>query len=309
LEHKKFKLNELISSDIKSTQYFSNLRGNGKKLCPRCRCKVQYNLTSNRYWCKDCRYNFSEFTGTYLARIKIKPSGIIHLLNRFASGHSAYKIKDSVQYDISTIERIFLLFRQAIYDASLAQLQQLQQKSMFSKEIEIDKVILDCHHRREVKQIEYRWSTYKDDNLVIGVYRMNNNIAVTFPVSSNISNDILTTLRKEIDDKEWRRYLNEYSSFYKSNDCLGYGMLKLIGKRQLVTYRGIEPYGDWPNLDIEDFWGYMNEWLYHYRGVPKKYFPLYLKEIEFRFNNMYEMYEDIFFKLSQLLVNSYPTCR
>jgi transposase-like protein len=85
LDHKtkKFKLNELISSDKKSTQYFSNLRGNGKRLCPRCMCEVQYNLKSNRHWCKDCRYNFGEFTGTYLARIKIKPSVIIHLLDRF----------------------------------------------------------------------------------------------------------------------------------------------------------------------------------------------------------------------------------
>ncbi len=307
MEHKKFKLNELISSDIKSIQYFSNLRDNGKKLCPRCRCKVQYNLKSNRYWCKDCRYNFSEFTGTYLARIKIKPSGVIHLLNRFAYGHSAYKIKDSVQYDISTIERIFLLFRQAIYDASLAQLQQLQQKSMFSKEIEIDKIILDCHHKRENKQLEYRWSTYKNDNLVIGISQMNSKSIITFPVSSNISNDILISLRNEIDEKQGRRYYNNHGSFRKLNHYLGYGMLNLPRKHQVVAYSGVEPRRECiTTFDIEDFWNYMNKSLYHYRGVARKYFPLYLKEIEFRFNNMYK---DIFFKLSQLLVNSYHRCR
>ncbi|MCJ7811945.1 transposase, partial [bacterium] len=36
---------------------------------------------------------------------------------------------------------------------------------------------------------------------------------------------------------------------------------------------------------IEGFWSYAKHWLYHYRGVPKGFFPLYMKEIEWRFNN------------------------
>jgi len=310
LEHKtkKFKLKDLTSSDKKSIQYFSNFRMNGKILCSRCICEVQYNLKSNRYWCKDCRYNFGEFTGTYLARIKIKPSLIMQLLGLFADGYSAYRIRDDVYCDVSTIERTFRLFRQSIYDASLDQLQQLQQKSNISKEIEIDEIVLDCHRRREDKQLEYRWSTYEDENLVIGVYKMNGRNIITFPVSSNISNDILVRLRKEIDKKQWHSYYNNYGSFYKSksNEYLGYGMLNLTRKHQVVVYSGAEPRQECTNFDIGDFWNYMNKWLYHYKAIPKKYFPLYLKEIEFRFNNMYK---DIFYKLSQLLVNSYPTCR
>ncbi len=39
---------------------------------------------------------------------------------------------------------------------------------------------------------------------------------------------------------------------------------------------------------IEGFWSYANHLLYHYRGVPKKYFHLYLKEIEWGFNHRNE---------------------
>jgi transposase-like protein len=39
---------------------------------------------------------------------------------------------------------------------------------------------------------------------------------------------------------------------------------------------------------IEGFWSYAKTWLYHYRGVPKQYFHLYLKEVEFRFNHRQE---------------------
>ncbi len=40
--------------------------------------------------------------------------------------------------------------------------------------------------------------------------------------------------------------------------------------------------------DIEGFWAFTRQWLKHYRGVPRMYFPLYLKEIEWRFNHRSE---------------------
>ena len=54
---------------------------------------------------------------------------------------------------------------------------------------------------------------------------------------------------------------------------------------------------------IEGFWSYAKTWLYHYRGVPKSYFELYLKEIEFRFNHRNE---NIFRILTKMMVESVP---
>lgn len=39
---------------------------------------------------------------------------------------------------------------------------------------------------------------------------------------------------------------------------------------------------------VEGFWSYAKHWLYHYRGVPKRHFEFYLKEIEWRFNHRKE---------------------
>jgi len=36
---------------------------------------------------------------------------------------------------------------------------------------------------------------------------------------------------------------------------------------------------------IEGFWSYAKNWLYMYRGVPKKFMHLYLAETSFRFNH------------------------
>ncbi len=47
---------------------------------------------------------------------------------------------------------------------------------------------------------------------------------------------------------------------------------------------------------IEGFWSYAKNWLYPFRGVPKKFFHLYLAEACFRFNHRKEDIYPIFFK-------------
>ena len=39
---------------------------------------------------------------------------------------------------------------------------------------------------------------------------------------------------------------------------------------------------------IEEFWAFTKHWLYQYRDIHKTYFPLYLKEIKWRFNHRNE---------------------
>ena len=39
---------------------------------------------------------------------------------------------------------------------------------------------------------------------------------------------------------------------------------------------------------IEGFWSFVEHWLCQYQGIPETYFPLYLKEVEWRFNNCHE---------------------
>ena len=81
-------------------------------------------------------------------------------------------------------------------------------------------------------------------------------------------------------------------------------MLNMIGKHQIVPH-GREEYvrEDTHINGLEGFWSYAKTWLYHYRGVPKQYFHLYLKEIEFRFNNRHK---NIFHMLTNILVKTVP---
>ena len=84
----------------------------------------------------------------------------------------------------------------------------------------------------------------------------------------------------------------------------------LIGKHQIIAHGMEEEYireDTTTHINgIEGFWSYAKTWLYHYRGVPRQYFHLYLKEIEFRFNHRNE---DLFQILANIVVKAVPKSR
>ena len=89
-------------------------------------------------------------------------------------------------------------------------------------------------------------------------------------------------------------------SLYYTDDYTAYASLSMRGKHKVVSHGRDEYVRDDAHINgMEGFWSYAKAWLYNYRGVPKQYFHLYLKEIEFRFNNRDK---ELFPKLTDLLV-------
>ena len=145
---------ELARNSQKSRLYFLQQgRWRGKRKCPRCNYRYINHLSSyekrereRRYSCKRCRYVFSDFTRTYLARLKISFDIISHLLYLFVLGVPAYRIRWYVSINLATIERTFRIFRQAIiYDSLILEIQNLK----LSGEIEIDEALFGGHHIKE----------------------------------------------------------------------------------------------------------------------------------------------------------------
>ena len=98
---------------------------------------------------------------------------------------------------------------------------------------------------------------------------------LTFPISSRA--------------KETKRpYITRYTqtgSLYYTNDWFAYAFLPIRGNHILVLKeKGILKGRNHIN-GIESFWSFAKHWLYKYRGIPKANFPLYLKELEWRFNH------------------------
>ncbi len=88
---------------------------------------------------------------------------------------------------------------------------------------------------------------------------------------------------------------------YYTDEHTAYGTLDELGTHQVVTHNKDEYVRDYMHINsVEGFWSFAKNFLYAYRGVPKTYFPLYLKYIEFRYNhrdeNLFDLLTDILVK-------------
>jgi transposase len=99
--------------------------------------------------------------------------------------------------------------------------------------------------------------------------------------------------------KTVRRGSIVYTDKYRSYDSLmfcGYRHLKINHKKRFAT-------GKVYINGIEGFWSYAKERLIKHHGVSKEKFPLYLKEMEFRYNHRND---NFFFLITKNLVNLVP---
>ena len=68
-------------------------------------------------------------------------------------------------------------------------------------------------------------------------------------------------------------------SLYYTDDWHAYTFLDIRGDHVVIRKEKGRRKGRDHINGIEGFWPYAKHCLYHYRGVPRKYFHLYLKEI------------------------------
>ena len=260
---------ELAINSQKSRLYFQHARWHGKRKCPRCNYRYINRLLdmNSRYSCKRCRYIFNDFTCTYLGRLRISFDITSHLLYLFVLGVPAYRIRWYVSISLATIEGTFRIFRQAIYHSLAEEISHLK----LSGQIEIDEALFGGRRRGGKRG----WGSIEHKNLVFGIYKRNG-IVITFPVSDRQHQTLIPLIQQH----------TRKGSQYYTDDHTAYATLSLIGKHNSI-YHGNKEYvrEDTHINGIEGFWSYAKTWLYNYRGVPREYFHLYLKEVEFRFNN------------------------
>ena len=90
-------------------------------------------------------------------------------------------------------------------------------------------------------------------------------------------------------------------SVYYTDSFRGYQSLKRYGKHHQVNHsKSMVDKRTKNHINgIEGFWSFAKHILYNYRGVSKYHFPMYLKEIEYRFNhrgeNLYKQFIKMYF--------------
>jgi transposase len=273
----------LSNSCTKSKAFYRALRWQGKRYCPTCHYKRKlYKINDGRFQCPRCSFKFSEFTRTYLEHLQIPLNELSHVLYLFVLGVPSYRCRGYLSVSLKTAQRIYTLFRQAIYEHTMLTIYDMA----LSGEIEMDETMYGGHRKGK-----RGWGA-AGKHMVFGLYQRNGHVAI-FPVPDRKTDTLLSLVFKH----------TRPGSLYYSDDWHAYTWLSIKGDHVVVKKeRGIPKAKGRNHINgIEGFWSFSKNWLYQYRGIPKHHFHLYLKETEFRFNNRGK---DLFPIIAQLLTGN-----
>jgi transposase len=273
---------KLIKTENSARLYFrKKCWKNGRIFCTRCNSRKVYRIKGKRYRCKACKYTFHDFTGRWINKLNCSFKTWLWLSKLFELEVSA--LRAAVQCGVSypTALKGYDLIRYSI----LASAEDAE--ALLGGEIELDESYFGG--RRKGKRGRGAASKVP----VFGIYERNGVVRV------EVVKDVTAGSLLDMTIKAVRRGSIVYTDRFRSYDSLmfcGYRHLRVDHGKKFVT-------GKVYINGLEGFWSYAKQRLIKFHGVSKEKFPLYLKEMEFRFNNRNH---DIFGLLTQKITNLVP---
>ncbi len=249
-----------------------------QRSCPACGYHWSWVLSDGRFKCRHCgnRYVYKSVWDSF----RIPERAKRRLLEYFVLGVPAYRLRFRGPVSRPTIERFFRVVREAL---SIVE----ECTEPFSGSIECDETTFGG------KRPGRRGWGAAGKIIVLGILQRNGLVRV-FPLPKR-KNRLIQRLIK---------HHTRPGSLYYTDDWHAYASLALRGNHVVVAKEKGHPKGRDHINGIEGFWSYAKHWLYHYRGVPKKFFHIYLGEISFRFNHRDEDLYPLILNLLQKTVHA-----
>ena len=202
----------------------------------------------------------------------------IEILKGFYQLQPAYRLAQDLGVDVKVVSRVYQRLREALFH--LTELEAGRLKG----EIELDEAYFGG--RRKGK----RGRGAAGKSVVFGLLERDGRV-YTKVVEHVTAEELMHHIRS---------HTRKGSVYYTDAFC-GYRSLKRYGKHHTVSHsKSMVDRRTKNHINgIEGFWSYAKHILYNYRGVSKYHFPMYLKEIEYRFNhrgeNLFKRFLKIYF--------------
>ena len=201
----------------------------------------------------------------------------IAIITGFYQLQPAYRLATDLDVDYQAITRVYQKMREVIYH--VAELEAGKLKG----EIEIDEAYFGG--RRKGK----RGRGAAGKSIVFGLLERDGRV--------------YTKVVEQVTAKELMAHIQKHTrkgSVYYTDTFRSYNSLKRWGKHHRLNHSKAFGYHGKNHINgIEGFWSYAKHILYNYRGVSKYHFPMYLKEVEYRFNhsrdNLFKLFLTIYF--------------
>lgn len=237
---------------------------NHQRFCPRCRCRKLYRLADQRRRCARCRYTFHDLSGRWINRGQLRVSQWLRLIKLFELEVSARKMAAQLGVAYNTAYHALSTLRHAIAEHGAAGAEE-----WMGGEVELD----ESYFGGRRKGRRGRGAAGKVP--VFGILEREGRVFVEAVPNVRAETVLALTVKKV------RRGSLVYTDRFKVYDTLmfcGYRHLKIDhGKhfsRGRVYING-----------LEGFWSYAKERLIKHHGISPLRFPLYLKELQFRYNH------------------------
>lgn len=202
----------------------------------------------------------------------------IAIIRGFYEQQPAHRLCHDLDLSYEAVQRVYTSLREALYHVA-----ELEGKRL-AGEIELDEAYFGG--RRKGK----RGRGAPGKKIVFGLLEREGRVYTR--VVEHVSKEELM----EIIRKKTRK-----GSVYYTDTFRSYNSLKRLGKHKTVDHsKSLVDKRTKNHINgIEGFWSYAKHILYNYRGVSRYHFPLYLKEIEYRYNhrseNIFKSFLSIYF--------------
>jgi transposase len=202
----------------------------------------------------------------------------IGIVTGFYQQVPAYRLANDLGVDYQTVTRVFQNLRLSLYH--IAELE----GTKLSGEVEMDEAYFGGKRKGK------RGRGAGGKNIVFGLLERDGRV-YTRVVEGVSAEDLMTVIKKKT-----RKGTVYYSDTFKS-----YNSLKRFGKHHTVNHsKNMVDKKTKNHINgIEGFWSFAKHILYNYRGVSKFHFPMYLKEIEYRYNhrneNLFKLFLSVYF--------------
>ena len=240
-------------------KYFKN----HQRICPRCRERKLYKLKEGRYRCSHCDYTFHDFSGRWINQGRLTYIQWMSLIKLFELEVSVRKMALQLNVSYRAVYGAVTTIRLAI----LSHAEDAQ--ALLDGEVELD----EAYFGGRRKGNRGRGAAGKVS--VFGILERDGLVHV------NVVPDVSAATLLKLTVKKVRRGSVVYTDKFRSYDSLmfcGYRHLKVDHGKYFSS-------GKVYINGLEGFWSWAKERFIKHHGVSKKYFPLYLKELEFRYNN------------------------
>lgn len=236
---------------------------NYRRFCSKCNSYDIYRLAHKSFRCKRCGYTFHDFSGRWINKVQITAKDWLWILKLFELELSARRIADQVRLSYPTVLKAVTVIRMAIISHTR------DVDALLGGEVEMDESYFGG--RRKGK----RGRGAANKVPVFGILERNGIVKV------EVIKDVTAETLLNMTVKTVRRGSIVYTDKFR-----GYDSLMFCGYRHMkINHHKIFASGKVYINGVEGFWSYAKERLIKFHGISKEKFPLYIKEMEFRYNN------------------------